>query len=105
MSNISAIFMSRTSLQIITNKKLWKESFKSDGQQFHQYQQNEQWPLTSTHWNYKKKKTTTFHVRDPGPGFGQPQKCGGNVGNRWHWGVSIDSYVDYHKEKDKKFLL
>jgi hypothetical protein len=52
-----------------------------------------------------KKKTTTFHVRDPGPGFGQPQKCGGNVGNRWHWGVFIDSYVDYHKEKDKKFLL
>jgi hypothetical protein len=29
---------------------LWKENFNSDGQQFHQYQQNEQSPLVSTHW-------------------------------------------------------
>jgi len=29
--------------------KLSKESLNSDGQQFHQYQQNEQSPLTSTH--------------------------------------------------------
>jgi hypothetical protein len=29
---------------------LWKESLNSDGQQFHQYQQNEHTHLTSTHW-------------------------------------------------------
>ena len=47
-----------------------------------------------------KKKTTAFHVRDPGPGFGQPQKCGGKVGNKWHWGVSIDNSVDFPKGKE-----
>ena len=29
---------------------LWNESLNSDGQQFHQYQQNEQPLLTSNHW-------------------------------------------------------
>ena len=29
---------------------LWRERLNSDSQQFHQYQQNEQWPFTSTHW-------------------------------------------------------
>jgi hypothetical protein len=33
--------------------KLWKESLNTDGQQFYQYQQNEQSPLTSIHWPYK----------------------------------------------------
>jgi hypothetical protein len=28
----------------------WKESLNSDGQQLHQYQQNEQLPYTSNHW-------------------------------------------------------
>jgi hypothetical protein len=28
----------------------WKESLNSNSQQVHQYQQNEQSPLTSTHW-------------------------------------------------------
>ena len=32
---------------------LWKDSLKSDGQQFHQYQQNKQWPLTLTPWSQK----------------------------------------------------
>ena len=31
------------------NHELQKESLGSDGQQFHQYQQNEQSPLTLTH--------------------------------------------------------
>jgi hypothetical protein len=31
-------------------EQLWKESYHSDGQQFHQYQQNKQSPLTSIHW-------------------------------------------------------
>ena len=29
---------------------LWKESLNNDGQQFYQYQQNEQSPLTLNHW-------------------------------------------------------
>jgi hypothetical protein len=31
--------------------KFWKESLNSDYQQLHQYQQNEQLPLTSTCWS------------------------------------------------------
>jgi len=41
---------------------------KSDGSQFHQYQQNEQSPLTSNHkktiTTTKHKKTKTFGVRN-----------------------------------------
>ena len=33
-----------------THHLSWKESLNSDGQQFYQYQQNEQSPLISTHW-------------------------------------------------------
>ena len=33
-----------------TDLKLWRENLKSDGQNFHQYQQNEQSSLTLTHW-------------------------------------------------------
>ena len=29
---------------------LWSENLDSGGQQFHQYQQNEQLPLTLIHW-------------------------------------------------------
>jgi hypothetical protein len=38
-------------------KKLWKESLNSDGQQFHQYQQNEQPPLTLKPLNTNKTAT------------------------------------------------
>ena len=38
------------------NLDLWKKRLKSDGQQFHQYQQNEQPPPTLTHW------TQTYHM-------------------------------------------
>jgi hypothetical protein len=34
-----------------------KRKFKSDGQQFHQYQQNKQSSLTLTHWTQKKIMT------------------------------------------------
>ena len=47
----------------------------SDGQQFHQYQQNEQSLLTWNHWTWKK--TTTYDVRNPGPGLGQAQNVAG----------------------------
>ena len=55
---------------------LWKESLNSDGQQLHQYQQNQQSPLTWTLWT-QKKNTTTYEVGNPGPGFGQAHQCGG----------------------------
>ena len=33
---------------------LWKEYLNSDGQQFHQYQQNKQSPLILSHWTHKR---------------------------------------------------
>ena len=43
----------------------WKECLDNcDGQQFHQYQQNQQPPFTSTHWTYKM--TTTYDVGNQG---------------------------------------
>ena len=32
------------------------------GHQFHQYQQNEQPPLSSTHWEFKKKDHSTLII-------------------------------------------
>jgi hypothetical protein len=46
-----------------------KESFNSDGQQFHQYQQNKQSPLILTHWTHKKE-TKTYGVGKLDPGLG-----------------------------------
>jgi len=37
------------------------------GQQFHQYQQNDQPPLSSNHWI----QTNTYDVENPGPGLKQ----------------------------------
>ena len=48
---------------------LWKESLNSDGQQFHQHQQNEQ----SSH-TLNIKKTVTCDVGNPRPGLGVSQK-------------------------------
>ena len=43
----------------------WKECLNNcDGQQFHQYQKNQQPPFTSTHWTYKM--TTTYDVGNQG---------------------------------------
>ena len=53
-----------------------KRSLKSDDQQFQQYQQNKQSPLTLTHWTHTHL-TTTFGVGNPNPCLGQAQKCGG----------------------------
>jgi hypothetical protein len=36
-----------------TNARLWKEGLNSDGQLFHQYQQNRHSPLTSNNWTQK----------------------------------------------------
>ena len=47
---------------------LWNESLDSDGQQFHQYQQNEQVNnLKSLHTN---KKTRAYAIGNPDPGLG-----------------------------------
>jgi hypothetical protein len=64
-------------------------------QQFHQYQQNEQSPLTLKHRT--QKQTMKYDVRIPGHGFGQAQKCGRAIFvNRIltlpHW------YLDYQRE-------
>ena len=44
---------------------------KSDCQQFHQHQQNEQPPLTSNYWT---QNTTTYDIGNPGPVFGTGMK-------------------------------
>jgi len=44
-------------VQLVKNDKntaLLKESLNSDSQQFYQYQQNKQSPLTITHWTQKR---------------------------------------------------
>jgi hypothetical protein len=46
---------------------IWKESVYSDGQQFQQYQQNKQSPISSTHWT--RHMTLEIHVLSyNGPG-------------------------------------
>jgi hypothetical protein len=54
------------------NLKLWKNSLKSDGQQFHSYQQNE-YPC---HLNSLNTKIPYF-VGNPGTILGQAYKYGG----------------------------
>ena len=49
----------------------------SDGQQFHQYQQNEQSPLTFS--PNTKTNISTCDVGNPGPALGQAQICGGVI--------------------------
>ena len=51
-----------------------KSKFKQWWSSIHQYQQNEQSPLTSTHWT-QKKKMMTYDLGIPGLGLGQTQKC------------------------------
>jgi hypothetical protein len=55
---------------------LSKYVLNSDSQQFHQYQQNEQSPLTS-HIGTDTKNTTTYDIGNPGPCLGQTPNCGG----------------------------
>jgi hypothetical protein len=51
-------------------------NLKSEGQQFHQYQQNRQPPIASTHKYNNNKKTMTYGNGNPCPGLGEAQKCG-----------------------------
>ena len=50
----------------------WKENLNSDGQQFHQYQQNKQFISHLYSLNTKKR----HNVGNLGLGLGQAQKCG-----------------------------
>ena len=52
-----------------TNINKTKESLNSDGQQFHQYQQNEQSPLILTHWTHKKE-TKAYGIGNLDPDLG-----------------------------------
>jgi hypothetical protein len=52
----------------------FKESLNSNGQQFYQYQQNEQSPSASTHWTQKR---LTYGVGNLVPGFRRTRQCGG----------------------------
>jgi hypothetical protein len=44
---------------------LWKDNLNSNCQQIHQYQSS---PHTSNNWT-QKKKTTTYDIGNPGPGY------------------------------------
>jgi hypothetical protein len=52
---------------------IYEESLNSDGQQIHQYQQNEQSPLIQTEPT-EHNKTTTYDVGNSDPGLGQAQE-------------------------------
>jgi hypothetical protein len=54
-----------------------KKNFNSDGQQFHQYQHNEQQPLSFKPLN--TEKTTAYGVGNPCPCLGQTQKYGEHI--------------------------
>jgi len=56
-----------------------KKVLKSDGHQFHQYQQNEQPPLKSLY----TKKTMICDFGIPGPGFGQMARLNRIMLSRW----------------------
>ena len=66
---------------------LWKESLKSAGQQFQQYQQNRESPYNTEH-----KKTTRYEVGNLSPGLGQAQEKFEDVNEKiscksqdWHY--------------------
>ena len=48
-------------IQVHVYIQVRKESLNSDGQQFHQYQQNEQSPVTSNHLTLKRPRYTSIH--------------------------------------------
>jgi hypothetical protein len=70
------LLCSKKYLKYIKLVILWKQSLNSEGQQFYQYQQNEQSPLILTEL-VEHKKTTAYYVGNPGPGLWQAQQyCG-----------------------------
>jgi hypothetical protein len=53
------------------------ERLNSEGKQFHQFQENENPPVTSTYWTQKRPRHYIYDVRNPVPGMEQAQQCGG----------------------------
>ena len=45
------------------NNSLWKESLNSNGEQFHQYQQNKQSSFTWTHWTQKRPQHMMLEIQ------------------------------------------
>ena len=60
---------------------LWKETFNSDGQQFHPHQQNEQSHLNLNWLN--TKKDYTYDIGNPGYGLGEAHICGRAKSINW----------------------
>ena len=58
-----------------TNINKTNESLNSDGQQFYQYQHNEQPPLTSKHRTHKENQHTAFKIQ--ALTWDKNNKCGG----------------------------
>ena len=53
-----------------------KKIINSDGQQFHQYQQNKQSELITSHLkSLNMKKTLTYGISNQHPFLGQAQQC------------------------------
>jgi hypothetical protein len=67
-TRLSSLSISKTcSYKFCIYRQLWKEWLNSDGQQFYQYQQNKQSPLSLTHWTQKGEQ---LHMTLKNPVFG-----------------------------------
>jgi hypothetical protein len=66
VKTVTPVFVPKTSENLIKGlynyTVLWKESL-SDRQQFHQYQQKEQPPLTSNNWRQEKPKHMALEIQ------------------------------------------
>jgi len=79
-------------ITVPTHVTLWRESLYSDGQQCHQYQQNEQSTLTL--WTKKGgRETMKYDVGNPDPGLGHSQKSGRVKPVYWIPTLKLPSYV------------
>jgi hypothetical protein len=57
---------------------IWKESLNNDGQNFHQYQQNEHSSLISADFTEHNNKNTTYDVGTTGSDLGTAHTCNRN---------------------------
>ena len=64
-----------TSSAELNRTTLWKDILNSDGQQIPTISTRQ--TITSYLNSLNIKKTTTYDIRNPSPGLGQAQKCGG----------------------------
>ena len=67
-----------TYILCLSSRGLWKEISNSDGQPFkYIHKTNNHFSPQLTETMMTIKNTIIYDVRDPGPGFGQPEMCGG----------------------------